>query len=96
MTAVFVVVVTLALLVSAMTFVLIRLSARYDRLVGRPAGKPTPVPWLRSMRAEDTDLLRSERGNTALEIIVVTSTVTAVVSLEIWFLFVAGSPLPGQ
>jgi|GEM_PF-5787301 len=25
------------------------------------------------MRAEDTDLLRSERGNTALEIIVVTS-----------------------
>jgi hypothetical protein len=94
MTAVFAVVVTLALLVSAMTFVLIRLSARYDRLVGRPPGKPTPVPWLRSMRAEDTDLLRSERGNTALEIIVVASTVTAVVSLEIWFLFFAGSPLP--
>ena len=41
MTAVFVVIVTLAVLVSAMTFALIRLGARYDRLVGRPAGKPT-------------------------------------------------------
>ena len=94
MTAVFTVIATLAMLVSAMTFALIWLSARYDKLVGRPAGKPTPVPWLRSMRAEDTDLLRSERGNTALEIIVVGSTVTAIVSLEVWFCFFAGSPLP--
>jgi hypothetical protein len=94
MTAVFVVIATLALLTGAMTFALIWLSARYDRLVGRPTGKPTPVPWLRSMRAEDTDLLRSERGNTALEMIVVASTITAVVSLEIWFFFFAGSPLP--
>lgn len=95
MTAIFVVIATLALLIGAMTFALIWLSARYDRLVGRPPGKPTPVPWLRSMRAEDTDLLRSERGNTALEMIVVASTITAVVSLEIWFFFFAGSPLPG-
>jgi hypothetical protein len=94
MTAIFVVIATLALLISAMTFALIWLSARYDQLVGRPPGKPTPVPWLRSMRAEDTDLLRSERGNTALEMIVVASTITAVVSLEIWFFFFAGSPLP--
>lgn len=94
MTAIFVVIATLALLIGAMTFALIWLSARYDRLVGRPPGKPTPVPWLRSMRAEDTDLLRSERGSTALEMIVVASTITAVVSLEIWFFFFAGSPLP--
>jgi hypothetical protein len=51
MTAVFAVVVTLAVLVSAMTLALIRLSAHYDRLVGRSTGKPTPVPWLRNMRA---------------------------------------------
>ena len=95
MTAVFAVIVTLAVLVSAMTFALIRLSARYDKLVGRPTGKPTPVPWLRSMRAEDTDLLRAERGNTAVEMIVVASTVIAIVSFEVWFLFFAGSPLPG-
>lgn len=92
MTAVFVVIVTLALLVGAMTFALVWLSARYDQLVGRPLGKPTPVPWLRSMRAEDTNLLRSERGTTALEMIVLAITVTAVVSLEIWFFFFAGSP----
>jgi hypothetical protein len=90
MTAVFVVIVTLAVLVGSMTFALIRLGTLYDRLVGRPAGKPTPVPWLRSMRAEDTDLLRSERGNTALEMIVVGSTVTAIIALEVWFCFFAG------
>jgi hypothetical protein len=94
MTAVIVVVLTLALLVGAMTLALIWLSTRYDRLVGRPSGKPTPVPWLRSMRAEDTDLLRKERGSTALEVIVVSSAVVAVISLEIWFVLFAGSPLP--
>lgn len=91
MTAIFVVIVTLAVLIGTMTFALIWLGARYDKLVGRPQGKSTPVPWLRSMRAEDTDLLRSERGNTALEIIVVASTVIAIVSLEVWFIFFAGS-----
>jgi hypothetical protein len=94
MTAVFAVIATLAVLISAMTFALIWLGGRYDKLVGRPTGKPTPVPWLRSTRAEDTDLLRSERGNTALEMIVIGSTVTAIISLEIWFCFFAGSPLP--
>ena len=91
MTAVFVVIVTLALLIGAMGFALVRLGARYDRLVGRPPGKPTPVPWLRSMRAEDTDLLRGERGTSALEMIVLASTVTAIISFEIWFFFFAGS-----
>jgi hypothetical protein len=91
MTAVFVVIATLAILIGAMTFVLIRLSARYDQLVGRPPGKPTPVPWMRSMRAEDTDLLRNERGTSALEMIVLASTVTAIISLEVWFFFFAGS-----
>jgi hypothetical protein len=92
-TAVFAVIATLGVLVSAMTFALIWLDARYDELVKRPAGKPTPVPWLRSMRAEDTDLLRSERGNTALEMIVVGSTVTSIVALEVWFCFFAGPQL---
>lgn len=95
MTAVFAVIATLAVLVTVMTFALIWLGARYDKLVGRPTGKPTPVPWLRSMRAEDTDLLRSERGNTALEVIVVGSTVTAIVALEVWFCFFAGPQLHG-
>lgn len=91
MTAVFAVIVTLSLLIGAMTFALIRLGARYDQLVGRPPGKPTPVPWMRSMRAEDTDLLRSERGTSAVEMIVLASTVIAIISLEVWFFFFAGS-----
>lgn len=43
------------------------------------------------MGAEDTDLLRSERGTSALEMIILASTVTAIISLEIWFFFFAGS-----
>jgi hypothetical protein len=94
MTAVFVVVLTLAVLVVAMTIALTRLSARYDQLIGRPEGERATLPWLRSMRAESAELIRSKRGTTAVEIIVFASTVTAVIALEIWFFFIAGSPLP--
>jgi hypothetical protein len=94
MTAVFVVVLTLAVLLGAMTLALTRLSARYDELIGRPEGERTTLPWLRSMRAESAELIRSKRGTTAVEMIVFASTVTAVISLEIWFFFFAGSSLP--
>ncbi|HEX4466576.1 MAG TPA: hypothetical protein VH025_05275 [Solirubrobacteraceae bacterium] len=95
MAAVFVVVATLAALLFGMTFALVRLSARYDELVGRPQGERRTVPWLRSMRAEDAAEVSRRRGTTAVEVIVVASTVTAVVALEVWFFFFAGSPLGG-
>jgi hypothetical protein len=95
MTAVFVVVATLAVLLGAMAFALTWLSARYDELIDRPAGERRTLPWLRSMRAEEAALIRKRRGTTALEAIVVANTVTAVLALEIWFFFFAGNPLPG-
>jgi hypothetical protein len=95
MTAVFVVVVSLAVLLGLMGWALMWLSARYDELIGRPTGERRTLPWLRSMRAEEADLLRKRRGTTALETIVVCNTVTAVIALEIWFFFFAGNPLPG-
>jgi hypothetical protein len=94
MTAVFVVVVCLAVFVATMALALTWLSARYDELIGRPSGERTTLPWLRSMRAERADLIRDRRGTTALELIVLASTVLAVLALEIWFFFFAGSPLP--
>jgi hypothetical protein len=94
MTAVFVVVATLGVLLLSMTFALTWLSARYDELIGRPQGERTTLPWLRSMRAESAELIRGKRGTTAVEVIVLASTVTAVIALEIWFFFLAGSPLP--
>ncbi len=95
MAAVFVVVATLAVLLGAMAFALTWLSARYDELIGRPTGERRTLPWLRSMRAEESALIRKKRGTTALEAIVVANTVTAVLALEIWFFFFAGNPLPG-
>jgi hypothetical protein len=95
MTAVFVVVVALAVLLGLMAWALTWLSALYDGLVGRPTGERRTLPWLRSMRAEEADLLRKKRGTTALELIVVCNTVTAVIALEIWFFFFARNPLPG-
>jgi hypothetical protein len=94
MTAVFVVVAALAVLLGAMAFALTWLSARYDTLIGRPTGERRTLPWLRSMRAEEADLLRKKRGTTALETIVVANTVTAVIALEIWFFFFARNPSP--
>ncbi len=95
MTAVFVVVATLAVLLGAMALALTWLSARYDELIGRPTGERRTLPWLRSMRAEESALIRKRRGTTALEAIVVANTVTAVLALEVWFFFFAGNPLPG-
>jgi hypothetical protein len=95
MTAVFVVIAALTVLLGAMALALTWLSARYDELIGRATGERRTLPWLRSMRAEEADLIRKRRGTTALETIVVANTVTAVIALEIWFFFFAKNPLPG-
>jgi hypothetical protein len=94
MGAVLLVVVLLAVFVSAMALALTWLSARYDDLTQRPAGEHRTSPWLRSMRDEQKDLARARLGTTPVEWIVTASTVVAVVGLEIWFFFFAGSPLP--
>ncbi len=58
MTAVFTVVILLAVLVFAMAWTLVRLGSAYDRLVGRPAGARQTSPWLRSLRGEREDAAR--------------------------------------
>jgi hypothetical protein len=93
MAAVFVVVALLAVFVTAMAFMLTWLSARYDELIDRPSGERRS-PWLRSMRSEREEDMRSRLGTSALERIVMTTTVIAVLLLEVWFFFFAGSPLP--
>jgi hypothetical protein len=94
MGAVLLVVVLLVLFVTAMAFTLTWLSARYDDLVQRPSGEHRTSPWLRSMRDEQKDAARARLGTTPVEWIVTSSTVVAVIGLEIWFFFFAGSPLP--
>jgi hypothetical protein len=94
MGAVFLVVLLLAVFVTAMAFALTWLGARYDDLVQRPAGERRTSPWLRSMRGEQKDVARAKLGTTPVEWIVTASTVVAVLCLEVWFFFFAGSPLP--
>jgi hypothetical protein len=94
MGSVLLVVVLLAVFVIAMARALTWLGARYDELVHRPSGEHRTSPWLRSMRDEQKDVARAKLGTTPVEWIVTASTVVAVISLEVWFFFFAGSPLP--
>ncbi len=92
MTAVGVVVIVLLALVIGLTTLLTRLNARYDELTGRTADRRVS-PWMRSMRGEREDYMRQRQGASAIERIVVISVTAAVLLLNVWFFFFAGSPL---
>ena len=95
MTAVFVVLLVLAVLLAAMAVALTWLNNTYDELIGRPRAERR-VPWLRSMRAEPEGHVASRVGITALERIVMLSVYLAVLTLLLWLVFFAGSMVPGS
>jgi hypothetical protein len=96
MTAVFSVVVVLAIVVFALAFALNWMNAKYDELTGRPPAARHTSPWLRSMRDEREADVRRKYGISPVERVVVAGAVAAVLALEIWFFFFAGSSLPNQ
>lgn len=96
MTAVFSVIVVLAIVVFALAALLSLINAQYDKITGRPAAARHTSPWLRSMRDEPEADVRRKYGISAIERIVVISVVGAVIAFEIWFFFFAGSSLPAQ
>lgn len=93
MGAVAVVVIVLAIAVYSLTFLLGRLSAAYDEVVGRPEGTRQAAPWLRSMRAERDELIAESRAFNAVERLVVLSVSACALAFNVWFFFLAGSPL---
>jgi len=93
MRAVFVVVVVLAALVFVLALALTWLNNTYDELIERPRTERR-APWMRSMRGESEGHISSRVGITALERIVTMSVYIAVLTLLVWFIFFAGSPLP--
>ncbi len=96
MSAIFLVVVVLAVSCLALMWVLSRASAAYDELTGRPPSVRQHVPWLRSMRAERVNYEREKRDVTAVERILVIMVALVVVLFEIWFFFFSPSPIgPG-
>jgi hypothetical protein len=93
MGAVFLVVVVLAASVIVLVVLLARLSAAYDELTGREQGPRRVAPWLRSMRAERAHLAEGRAGIGVVERILAASVVAAVLVLEVWFFFFAGSSI---
>jgi hypothetical protein len=66
-----------------------RLNHLYIRITGTNSANPIRSPWLRSMR--DTP---SANSWTIVEVVLVGSVLLAAVALALWFLLLAGSPLP--
>jgi hypothetical protein len=94
MTAVFSVIVVLAVVVFILGFTLTWLNAKYDELTGRPAAARQTSPWLRSMRDEREGDVRRKYGMSGVERMVVFCAVAGVLAFEVWFFFFAGSSLP--
>jgi hypothetical protein len=96
MTAVFSVIVVLAVVVFLLAWLLNIINAKYDEVSGRPHAARYTSPWLRSMRDEREEHVRAKYGISGVEKMVVASVVAAVLAFEIWFFFFAGSSLPAQ
>jgi hypothetical protein len=92
MTAIFVIVAVLAVLVFASALALSWLNATYDILTGRPRVERRPA-WMRSMRAEAEGYVTQRVGMTPLERVVMLNVYVAVILLAVWYVFFAGPPL---
>ena len=90
------VVVVLAVVTFLLGWALTWLSAKYDKLTGRPAIAGQTSPWLRSMRGDRKEDIRARHGISAPEKVVAACVVAGVLAFEIWFFFFAGSSLPSS
>jgi hypothetical protein len=90
MTAVFVVVLVMALVCWALIWALSAMGSKHDELAGRPAGR-RQSPW---MRAFNSPSGRAEGASLrALDKILVGAVVLAALAFEAWFFFFAGSSI---
>src|SRR3954471_19778224 len=94
MTAVFSVILVLAVTVFALGYLLTWLNAKYDELTGRPAVARQTSPWLRSMRDEREADTQQKYGIGGVARVVVICAVAGCLAFEVWFFFFAGSSLP--
>ena len=83
-------IVSLAGLAALGVVTLTRLSARYDKVTGRPPPTRQPRPWEISMSAPRAASGRARRDTSPVEVNVVLTVLAAFLALEIWFLFFAG------
>ncbi len=91
MTAVFVVVLVMALVCWALIWALNAMGAKHDELIGRPQGRRRQSPWMKpfnspSGRKEGVALR-------AIDKVLVCAVVLAGLAFEAWFFFFAGSSI---
>jgi hypothetical protein len=90
MTAVFSVVVVMALVCAALVWALNRMGAAHDALAGRTAAR-RQTPWMKPFNAGSA---RAQQGSLrALDRILVGAVVLAGLAFEAWFFFLAGSSI---
>jgi len=94
MSAVIVVVGALAVMDFALGALLARLNRAYRELHGTPDGVQR-ARWLRSSSGESDEEVDEQTGITPIERIVEICVYLAVGAFLVWFVFLAGSPLPG-
>jgi hypothetical protein len=82
----------LAVLVTILVLMLVRVEAAYKFLSGDPVPKKRTSPWMRSLRDERPELAE-KKPLTGLEKSLIASVVLAVAAFETWFFFFAGSSI---
>jgi len=90
------VLVVLAVLEFLLGLALTWLSAKYDRVTGRPRFAGETSPWQRAKRGDRVQDIRSRFGMSAPERVVVGCVIAGILFFEVWFFFLAGSSLPHQ
>jgi hypothetical protein len=90
------VLVVLAVLEFFLGLALTWLSAKYDRITGRPRFAGETSPWQRAKRGDRVQDIRSRFGMSAPERVVAACVVLGFLFFEVWFFFLAGSSLPHQ
>jgi hypothetical protein len=91
MTAVFVVILVMALGCWALIWALNVMGDKHDELVGRPAGRRRQSPW---MKPFNSPTARKEGvGLRAIDKVLVCAVVLAGLAFEAWFFFFAGSSI---
>jgi hypothetical protein len=97
MTSVLAVIVALAIQSYLLTKALARLGAIDQRMSGGPPTRyREPPPWLRSVRAERSRFPDGPVMLTTLDRVLVVVFVLAVLAMQVWFFFLAGSPLGSE
>jgi len=73
------------------SMLLARLNRRYQMVTGTTETVRVRLPWLRSLRGESD----SRPEITVLDLVLVTTAIAGIAVAIFWFLFLAGSSLPG-